>query len=154
MSTLGCSCGAHLWTKRPDSAAIAWWMRSPGRGHLEAQNDCRQPQGLRNRQQLVERKESAAAFRPGQVAASNAAPGPHRQLRLANSTTIAQGPEQNADPDCKLLLVIFRIGIEQRVEFKTHVIQSQGTLAPDTGAVPRKLASMTSRTGDSFAVTN
>ena len=93
-----------------------------------------------------------AAFRFGQITASNAIFGPPCQLRLANSTALAQGPEQVADRGRKVLLVIFRTGIQQSVDFKTHVIKSEGGVAPDTGAIGWKLASVATSAGNRFAV--
>jgi hypothetical protein len=93
-----------------------------------------------------------AAFRFGQITASNAVRGPPCQLRLANSAALAQGPEQETDRAHKLLLVIFRNWIEQSVDFKTHVVKTKGSVAPDAGAVRRKLASVASAAGNRFGV--
>jgi hypothetical protein len=76
-----------------------------------------------------------AAFRFGQIAASNAVRGLSCQLRLANSTALAQGPEQDADRAFKVILVIFRTEIQQSVDFKTQVIEIKDTVAPVTGAI-------------------
>src|ERR1035441_617731 len=95
-----------------------------------------------------------ATFRSGQIAASNAICGLACQLRLANSAAIAQGPEQDADQARKLLLVTFRTGIEQSVDFNAHVIKAKSSVAPDTLAICWVLASVASPAGNRFAVTN
>jgi hypothetical protein len=95
-----------------------------------------------------------AAFRFGQITASNAICGPPCQLRLANSTALAQGPEQDADPARKVLLVVFRKGIKQSVDLKTHVSKPECSVAPDTSAIRWVLASVASPAGNCFAVAN
>ena len=97
MSTLGCSCQEHLAEMPLGSAAVVWLMNGERRVCLEAQDHCRQSQGSGDRQEFAERQEHMATFRFGKVSASNAAYGPHCELRLTKAAALAQAAKQDAD---------------------------------------------------------
>ena len=72
-------------------------MRGERRARLEAQDHGGQSQSLCDRQGFAEGKEHMAAFRFGQISATNATCGLPCKLRLTQAAALAQAPEQDAD---------------------------------------------------------
>jgi len=121
---------------------------------LEAQDHCGQSQRLGDLQEFAEGKERMAAFRFGQVSASNATCCPHCKLRLTKAAALAQATEQDADRASKLPLVVHRTRIEQSTDFKIQVSEAKRAMASDTSAIPGVLACVASPANNCFAITN
>lgn len=95
-----------------------------------------------------------AAFRFGQVSASNVTCGPHCNLRLTQAAALAQAPEQGTDRVSKLPLVMRRTRIEQSTDLKIQVINPKRAMAPDAVAIPGVLACVAAPANKYFAFTN
>jgi hypothetical protein len=72
---------------------------------------------------------------------------------LTNAAALAQESEKHANPTSKALLGIFRMEVQQSVDWKYQVIHIQGTLTPRT-SVLGKLARVAAPAGNGFAVAN